>query len=480
MGSRPDQADIATLTPEREVAAFLESSFRDSAGNLAKATAFLPASTRAEARLAFLACRALDAFEDLPPTAAESRFLLEQCTAYLCGRVAVPPRLPAIAATRRSDRVEALIASRLDVLRMQLEALPGRRRGRVQSLISAVAAAMIELAGARRSRYPAAAARYGERVLGSIARYALDLLGAAAQGPCDHGILGRAAQAANDLRDWREDPGASDPACGSPALSLLLELLESASGVTGALGSLRFPLVSRGRAAVAYLVATTARSCCTVLGVPVSRRLAAPRSTAFRVMLSPAAYRRFLIDLEHQVVSCALAAPLDARTPRCAAAPLLAIAGRRQADFETRLAMSHPAPQAAIALSRAVGLSRLAIRLRAALPTAPLDGSSDVSVAGAAVMLSDYLLSIAVAAVAPLGSTVLREFSDFLSSECEASAGSSLHADSRGELAALLSRIALRARGIVGSAAAAEEHRSRLRAQQLHRLDRRQHAAATA
>src|SRR5213078_3678212 len=103
--------------------------------HFALAIALLPRARRDEATVTFLICKALDAFEDLSTDRARARAGLIAAASYLTGRTARPPLGDGLAAIRESDRLEALLAARLPMLRVALEALPEAAGARGRALI---------------------------------------------------------------------------------------------------------------------------------------------------------------------------------------------------------------------------------------------------------------------------------------------------------------------------------------------------------
>ena len=93
------------------------------ARNLGIAIGFLPAALRAEATAALLACRVLDAYEDLldRPSAVEA---VLAAAGYLNGDLEAPPPVPDAVAVRDCEAVDLALAERIDDVRVLLSALP--------------------------------------------------------------------------------------------------------------------------------------------------------------------------------------------------------------------------------------------------------------------------------------------------------------------------------------------------------------------
>jgi hypothetical protein len=197
-------------------------------------------------------------------------------------------------------------------------------------------------------------------------------------------------------------------------------------------------------------------------------------------MISARAFTGFLVELESLISVCAatVGSSLFAEvtgfpTAACpSASPAAMRVDRRLADFETSLALSFPSRSAGLALTRAMDMARLGTQLRANLPSARLttDGESDAS--HSSVLIGDYLFAAAVLQLEPLGPEVLSGFADFLAAEAENSERTGAFDDERGELAALLTRIAGLATGQHGHSTGAAESRNRALGRLYYRWDR--------
>jgi phytoene/squalene synthetase len=469
----PDIREIAAL---RDAHQFLDAAFTAAAGNLAIAAVFLPPASRTEGAVAHLCCRALDACEDLAESAEEAKSLLRHCIAYLSGATNGEFAPISDVPQRYSDQLEHLILSRLCWLRSALARLPAFRQQRVRRLVAEVGEGMAGLAEARRTRDPGQAAEYADRVLGKVVKYSVELLGIPSRWTIDYGSIAQVAQTANDLRDRHFDChiGAASPP--QELFTLLLSAMEPATSVTSALSGFRFSKISRARAAVVYVVATSTRFYLRIIGVPLTKRLQSPLRTALTCMISPGAYATFLVELENLITVCATtvcSSLFAGPRPSLATDDVAPRAGRRLSEFETSLALSWPSPSAALALSRAVDMARTAATLRANLPVARLTSEEGVNGPLASILLSDYLFGAAVLRLQPLGLEVLAGFAEFLATEAENSERTGALADERGELAAFLTRIVMSANGQYGHGAPATEIRNRSLGQFYHRQDRK-------
>jgi Squalene/phytoene synthase len=469
---RMEIRQIAALQNPRQ---FLDAVFTASAGNLAVAAAFLPSSRRVEGTVAFLCCRALDACEDLATSAEEAKIHLRHCVAYLSGACDCEPSPNGDARRHDSDQLEHLILTKLCWVRTDLGRLPTLGRQRVEKLIADVGAEMMRLAEARRIRDPQHVGEYADGVLGRVVKYCFDLLGLQSRWTVDYGSIARVTQIANDLRDRYVDRETASASPSQTFLTMLLAAIEPATSVPGALSGFRFASVSRARAAVVYVVATSTRFYLRLIGVPLNKRLQSPLRTALICMISARAFTRFLVELEDLISVCAttvcsslFAGALKSSTAQCASIRV----DRRLSDFEASLALSLPSPRAGLALSSAIEMARIGTHLRANLPIARLTADAEVDGSHSSVLLSDYLFGAAVFALEPLGLEVLASFADFLAAEAENSERTGALADERGELAALLTRIAMSASGQFGRSAIATESRNRSLGQLYYRMDR--------
>jgi hypothetical protein len=469
------RADIRQIAALRDPDEFLDAVFAASGGNLAVAAALLPSSSRAEGTVAYLCCRALDACEDLAASVEEAKILLRRCTAYLSG--ACDHEIAPNGAVPRhySDQLEHLILSRLCCVRSELGRLPALGQRRVRELVADVGDEMARLAEARRVRDPRHAVEYADKVLGRVVKYSAELLSIPSRWTIDHGSIARVAQTANDLRDRGVDCDVGPASPTQTFLMLLLGAIGPAASVPSALSGFKFSKVSRARAAVVYVVATSTRFYLRIIGVPLSKRLQSPLRTALTCMISRRAFTGFLVELETLISVCATTVCSSlfagARGPLTADDTTKRV-GRRLSDLETSLALALPFPTAGLALSSAVEMARIGTQLRANLPAARLTSEEGADRPHTSVLLSDYLFGAAVFELQPLGLEVLAGFADFLAAEAENAERTGALADERGELAAFLTRIVMSANGQYGQNAVAAERRNRSLGQLYYRLDR--------
>ncbi|SON63548.1 hypothetical protein MSIMFI_05079 [Mycobacterium simulans] len=241
--------------------------------NLGIAIGFLPAHLRAEATAALLACRVLDAYEDLIDRQRATDAVLAAAS-YLSGAADSPPPPPCAVAVRDSEAVDLVLAARIRDVRAMLSALPCEGQQRVGQLLVDLGRVM-----ARNLEAPLPRTGYGEGVLGRVARYACSLVAEGAFTEADWadltelaGCVGVAAQLANDLRDGElalYDTG--DRA--ELTRAVMLRLLVPALGSFALLARLGPRTPSRGaRTAMAYMTITTTAFLCRAVGAPAPYR----------------------------------------------------------------------------------------------------------------------------------------------------------------------------------------------------------------
>lgn len=356
--------------------------------HFALAIAFLPRARRDEAAVSFLICKALDAFEDLSADRATARAGLAAAAEYLAGRRERPPRGDGLAAARDSDRVEALLAARLPLLRVALEALPGDAVRRCRALIDRIAAGMVRARADRRC--------YADDVLGEAVVFAAEVAAPAAAPPraaCR--AAGRALQLANDLRD-AETARARDIALyqALPELPVVPRLLRWLPAGVGP-----------GTRAAAVLVAVTtcafylrqvASATARPIARPVPPRLRHPIRAALAGAWSRRGYLATVAAIE-DVLRDALAAVAGVAA---APAELPGVPG----------AASEPVGAAGTLIALAMQLVHAVPEARLGDPAAPGPGAQAAGAAGEtdpapgkAIVLADYLLFAAVERLTELG-----------------------------------------------------------------------------
>ncbi|MCU1641486.1 MAG: hypothetical protein JWN03_1761 [Nocardia sp.] len=238
--------------------------------NLGIAVGFLAPALRAEATAALLACRVLDAYEDLTDDTVASSAVLTAAE-YLCGAGDTPPPpLPAVAA-RDSEAVDLVLAERIRDVRALLTALPSAGRERVGRMLVDIGGVM-----ARNIDAPLPRVAYGEGVLGRVTYYACSLVADDAFTDADlrelTACVGVVAQSANDLRDGELTLyGVADR--GELTRTVMLRLLTPALGGVALLARMGPNTKNRGaRAAMAYMTITTAGFLCGAVGAPAPYR----------------------------------------------------------------------------------------------------------------------------------------------------------------------------------------------------------------
>jgi hypothetical protein len=359
--------------------------------HFALAIAFLPRDRRREATIAFLACKALDAFEDLSADPAAARRDLAAAVDYLVGASDHPPRASELVATRESDRLEALLAARLPLLRAALEALPGDAADRCRAIIERVAAGMMRARGDRR--------RYADDVLGEAVLYAARVVAPAHEPPVTAcRAAGRALQLANDLRDagtaHARDLVLYQALPDLPVVPRLLRWLPRSAG-------------PGTRAAATLIVVTTCAFYLRQIAVEVPRALRRPLLAALAAACSRRAYLATVTAIE-DVLRDALVGIGGAG----GLARLGALAARGASLDRPALPVALPAgtPDA---IASAATLVSLAMELVHAVPRAALDAATPGQ-PGRAIVLADYLLFHAVDQLTTLGAGSLAQVAALL------------------------------------------------------------------
>lgn len=265
----PDLAALRAATTPAELAAL---ALIPAGRNLGISVSFLPAHLRDEATAALLACRVLDAFEDLSERAIASGAVLAAAD-YLTGATDTPPpALPAVAvAARDSEAVDRLLADRITDIRALVSVLSADGRKRVGEVVTDVAGVM-----ARNIDTPLSRVAYSEGVLGRVTHYACALVADNVLSEADlrelTGCVAVIAQSANDLRDNEfEIYGVADRE--ELKRIVMLQLLAPALGGFALLARLGPGTPSRGaRAAMAYMTITTSAFLCSVVDTPAPYR----------------------------------------------------------------------------------------------------------------------------------------------------------------------------------------------------------------
>lgn len=262
--------DLAALRAARTPAELARLALVPAARNLGIAAAFLPADQRAEAAAAVLACRVLDAYEDLidRPLARDA---VLTAVDYLIGATDTPPPPLRAVTVRDSEAVDLVLAERIQDVRALLSALPWTGRERVVRMLVDVGGVM-----ARNLESPLARTAYGEGVLGRATLYACSLVAESACAEEDlselAGCIGVTAQLANDLRDGELALyGAGNRE--ELTRAVMLRLLAPALGGFALLARLGPRTANRGaRAAMAYMTITTTAFLCAAVGSPAPYR----------------------------------------------------------------------------------------------------------------------------------------------------------------------------------------------------------------
>ncbi len=284
--------DLAALRAARSPDELARLALIPAARNLGIAAGFLPADLRAEATAALLACRVLDAYEDLSDRPLAGGAVLT-AVGYLNGATDTPPPPLHAVAVRDSEAVDLVLAERIRDVRALLSALPFEGRERVGQMLVDVGRVM-----ARNLDSPLPRTAYGEGVLGRVVLYACSLVAEDACAETDlgelAGCIGVTAQLANDLRDGELALyGAGDRE--ELTRAVMLRLLAPALGGFALLARLGPRTPSRGaRVAMAYMTITTTAFLCAAVGAPAPYRRRLRLGAAVLAARSPAHWATML------------------------------------------------------------------------------------------------------------------------------------------------------------------------------------------
>jgi hypothetical protein len=315
------EPDLAALRAAESPEDLARLAIVPAARNLGISAAFMPTHLRSEVTAALLACRVLDAYEDLVDRESASGAVLA-AVAYLYGETDTPPPPPPAVAVRDSEAVDLALAERIDDVRALLTALPLEGRQRVGQMLVDVARVM-----AHNLDSPLPRAVYGRGVLGRVVLYVCKLIAEDACAETDPSelaeCLGLIAQLANDLRD-RELAlyGVGDREELTRAVTV--RLLAPSLGGFALLAQLGARTPSWGaRTAMAYMVITTTAFLCTAVGASA----AYPRRLRLgAAMLAARANRRWIkmMNKVRRSVDGAIREVLDGSPPLLADPGLVA------------------------------------------------------------------------------------------------------------------------------------------------------------
>jgi hypothetical protein len=284
--------DLAALRAARSPDELARLALIPAARNLGIAAGFLPADLRAEATAALLACRVLDAYEDLSDRPLAGAAVLT-AVEYLNGNSDTPPPALQAIAVRDSEAVDLVLAERIRDVRALLSALPVEGRTRVGRMLADVGRVM-----AANLESPLPRTVYGEGVLGRVVFYVCSLIAEDACAEADlselAGCIGATAQLANDLRDGELALyGAGDRE--ELTRAVMLRLLTPALGGFALLARLGPCTPSRGaRAAMAYMTITTTAFVCAAVGAPAPYRRRLRLGAALLAARSPVGWATML------------------------------------------------------------------------------------------------------------------------------------------------------------------------------------------
>ncbi len=312
--------DLAALRAARSPDELARLAIIPAARNLGISAAFLPMELQPEVTAAVLACRVLDAYEDLVERPSASGAVLA-AVAYLNGMTDAPPPPPPAVAIRDSEAVDLVLAERIRDVRALLAALPVAGRQRVGQMLFDVARVMAHNVGS-----PLPRAVYGRGVLGRVVLYVCRLISEDAA--CDDAdsselaeCLGVIAQLANDLRDCELALyGVGDRE--ELTRAAMVRLLAPALGGFALLARIGARTPSRGaRMAMAHMTITTTAFLATAVGA----RAAYPRQLQLgAAVLAAQSPRRWaaMLDRVRRSTDAAICKVLDG-SPAVLADPVL-------------------------------------------------------------------------------------------------------------------------------------------------------------
>lgn len=373
--------------------------FRASAGNLAVAHAYLPPAVRAESRLAYLICRALDAAEDLSPDSEIRNQQIGLLVRYLGGHTEERPGAARLIAHDERSRIDVQIVEALPEIREALGRLPRCAHARVQELSARLALAMTATTrrSARMSR--ANGDSYGNSVLGEAVLFAVSRVADGAKPPDEAcRATGRLLQRANDIRDaerdWHGGTAPQKDYLSALRRKKLLEVIPDLPLALRLLRWLRFPRFSGARSAAALMAVTTAAFLLKNLGLRLAASLRWPSLLALCCCFSQHHYEKLLNALE--LLLCTAVVDLGAVAGKTNAAsphrPLTAAKSTPMLrDFEQHLACSHPGLYQSDCFAAAATLFRAADQLNDDLPEAPMRSPLS-SERRARLLVSDFFL----------------------------------------------------------------------------------------
>jgi phytoene/squalene synthetase len=419
---------------------FLEDMFRNTGGNAAIAVSFLRSGDRRECRIAYLACRVLDAFEDLAASPQASAYLLRQAASYLTGRDDRVPETSGLFARTRSDELEIKLLGGLEILRRELDELGADRRDRVDGLVADLADAMA-LQTFKHNGDSANRLAYAEAVLGRACTYVFELLSITPETPLDIRTLGLILQNANDLRDLHHDPRPAGQSIADSRWSMLLDIAAYGVCVPGILDQLRFGRWSRPRGAITYMTATTARFLYRHIGLPVPLMLRFPLFMSFLSALSPWAFDKLLNVLAGLVVTPA-GTLLD--SGECPPGGRFKRHHGAQVRLENRIILQHPEEDSAVRLFRALQMFQAARSLSHCFDSSRQTASLKRRLA----LASDFLFARALQEVDPLGARTIAGFSDLAANLAELAELQGSSDDRAGDVAAYLARVVAEAQHV--------------------------------
>lgn len=264
----PSLARLAKIRePRRFVRAAMLAASQPTGGQVALAIAMLPRRRRAEATVAFVACRTLHAIDALSSDPRDARRRLNTAVRYFVGEASGPRRLD----TRGPRNLDAALAARLGLVRDALDALPGDAARRCCDLIERIGE------GLRRAREDGL--RYADHARSAAVLHAIRLAAPTVRPPvaaCK--AAGRIIPLAGELRRARSQ-GERDAVLdrAMPALAFVPRLLRwlprtLSAGTRGAMVLLALTLYPFASIETAHVPVRLRRPLRSALAAAFSRR----------------------------------------------------------------------------------------------------------------------------------------------------------------------------------------------------------------
>ncbi len=414
-----------SAAPSTSVKKRLKSQFIATGRNISIACSFLNHHDQKEFQLTYLACRVLDAFEDL---IKDNRLSVKQLTlaqAYLCEKSDKLPESGLLNANTKYDYLEKDIVLNLPILRQSLDTLDIDRRKRVNILITDISNAMCRI---KKENIEKNTERYGNEILGRICQYVCEVLNIVDSCPIDYQVLGTTLQSVNNLRDFEKDQiykGSEEKS----KLPLLIQIAMTSVCIPSNLAHLDFKTVSRSRAAVSYLTITTTQFIYKYFNIPLPPSLRYPLLNSIYCAFS----QKSFIKIVNSISSLLLAPASKILDGLAQDNKTITHHYSAQLHYETSLALEHHNTSHALALSRTLQLFRLARTLCEAIA----NKNNTVKL----ILASDLLFAKALDEIALLGDDIVIKFCEFAQFLAEKAESNQSYTDYDGDIAAFIAKI---------------------------------------